>query len=262
MAQRRTRALLLVGHGSHYNADSGEPARLQAMEIRDRGIFDEVHTAFWKEEPALCHGLDVTCADDVFVVPFFISAGYFTEQVIPREMELKKGLNMRGKRRVIYCEPVGTHSAMTGVILNHAKTALQGSNVSLSKISLFIVGHGTTENKNSAAAVQAQVKVIRALNCFAQVEPAFMEEEPSHKTILARADQNHLIILPFFISDGLHSRQDIPCDIGFVKRGQVWENPVCFQGKTLWYTKAIGSDPQMADVILERVKEAEEKYGI
>jgi sirohydrochlorin cobaltochelatase len=87
MSKDGTRGLLLVGHGSHYNADSSDPARRQARVILERRLFDEVRLAFWKEEPALCHGLGVTCADEVFVVPFFISSGYFTEQVVRRSRD-------------------------------------------------------------------------------------------------------------------------------------------------------------------------------
>ena len=257
MSEKRTRGLLLVGHGSHYNADSSEPARRQAAAIRALGVFDEVRTAFWKEEPALCHGVDITSADDIFVVPFFISSGYFTEQVVPREMELMPGLNLRGDRRVFYVEPVGTHATMTEVLLHRAETALEGSGVAPSDVSLFIVGHGTSENENSSAAVHAQVTAIGQLRRFAQVEAALMEEEPSHKTILSRASRPNVVIVPFFISDGLHSREDIPCDIGFMKRGESWKNPVRFQGKTLWYTRAAGLDPRMTDVILERVREVQ-----
>ncbi len=197
------------------------------------------------------------------MVPFFISSGYFTEHVVPREMGLKKGLNRKEGRRIFYTEPVGTHPAMTQVLLHRAESAIEGpcrlarneARMEPSDVSLFIVGHGTTENENSAAAIHAQVEAIQNLGHFAEVQPAFMEEDPSHKTILVRAAKEKIVVVPFFISDGLHSREDIPCDIGFVKRGESWENPVRFRGKTLWYTRAVGSDPRMVDVILERVRE-------
>ncbi|MBV9463791.1 MAG: hypothetical protein JO317_06130, partial [Verrucomicrobiae bacterium] len=256
MSADSNHALVLAGHGSHYNADSSEPARALAEELRRRGLFAEVRTAFWKEQPGLCEILDTLASPEVHVVPFFISAGYFTEQVVPREMKLKPGWNEVGGRRVHYARPVGTHSEMTKVLLHRAETALGGA-VAESSVSLFIVGHGTTENENSAQAVHAQVDAISKLGRFAEVKPAFMEQEPTHHSILRSAASDRVLIIPFFISDGLHSREDIPADIGFAKRGAKWTNPVEFSGKTLWYTPAIGSDSRMAEVVLSRVAEGE-----
>lgn len=82
------RAVLLVGHGSHLNATSSAPIYQHSERIRCRGRYQEVRVAFWKEEPSLARALDGCDAGDVTVVPIFISAGYFTEQVIPREMRL------------------------------------------------------------------------------------------------------------------------------------------------------------------------------
>ena len=58
-------------------------------EISRRGIFGEVHCAFWKEEPSLRQVWHMIERDDVYVVPNFISEGYFTRTVIPRELELQ-----------------------------------------------------------------------------------------------------------------------------------------------------------------------------
>ena len=46
-------ALILVGHGSTVNPDSSAPTFDHAEEIARRGVFGEVHCAFWKEEPSL-----------------------------------------------------------------------------------------------------------------------------------------------------------------------------------------------------------------
>jgi len=35
-----------------------------------------------------------------------------------------------------------------------------------------------------------------------------------------------------------------------------WRNPTEKHGKRLWYTRSIGNEPHIADVILERVREA------
>src|SRR5580704_15697754 len=79
-------ALVLIGHGSTVNADSATPTYQHAEALRQRGIFAQVREAFWKQEPYVWQVLRGVFAPRVFIVPLFISEGYFTEEVIPREL--------------------------------------------------------------------------------------------------------------------------------------------------------------------------------
>src|SRR6266516_4072282 len=117
-------ALLIVAHGSTVNPDSSAPTLAHAAEIRRRKVFVDVGCAFWKEEPSLRDALflfDPETIREVYVVPNFISEGYFTQTVIPRELELKGRTTKRSNGQVWkYCEPVGSHSMMTDLLLNRA----------------------------------------------------------------------------------------------------------------------------------------------
>src|SRR6185503_14689633 len=108
-------ALVLVGHGSTLNPDSSGPTYQHADELRRRGIFAQVVECFWKLEPAICGVLRGVFASRVFVVPLFISEGYFTEEVIPRELGLRMDnqkdfgrIQQQGNQTIHYCGPVGT----------------------------------------------------------------------------------------------------------------------------------------------------------
>ena len=79
------------------------------------------------------------------------------------------------------------------------------------------------------------------------------------------AQAKNLVMVPFFISDGLHSYEDIPVMLGELerdvqerfRRGEpTWLNPTEKNGKRVWYAPSIGNEPRMADVIFERVREA------
>src|SRR5437870_3077968 len=118
-------ALLIVGHGSTVNPDSSAPSLAQAAAIRERGIFLAVACVFWKEEPSLRDALLLFPDQDireVYVVPNFISEGYFTQTVIPRELELNGRLTTRPNGQIWkYCDPVGNHPAMTELLLQRAR---------------------------------------------------------------------------------------------------------------------------------------------
>src|SRR5450432_3952276 len=141
----RDAALLLLGHGSTLNADSSAPTYQHAEELRRRNIFAEVHVAFWKEEPNFRQALRQTNRRQVYVVPNFISSGYFTEQIIPRELGLTGPVTHRDGQDIFYCQPVGLHPSMTEALLHRATEVVAASAETISDLAkttcLFICGH-------------------------------------------------------------------------------------------------------------------------
>jgi len=271
----RDAALVLIGHGSTLNAESSAPTYQHADELRRRKIFAQVIECFWKIEPSIGSVLRGVFAPRVFVVPLFISEGYFTEEVIPRELGLCgrdertfSRVQQRGAQTLHYCGPVGTHESMTDVLLARARDVVEKHPFPRAprpqETTLFIAGHGTGNNENSRKAIERQVELIRARNLFAAVHPVFMEEDPRVGDCYQVARTKDVVMVPFFISDGLHSYEDIPVMLGEpapkvqerLKTGQpTWRNPTEKHGKRLWYSASIGNEPHLADVILERVCE-------
>ncbi len=112
----------------------------------------------------------------IYIVPVFISEGYFTQTVIPRELELEGPLTRRDGMEIHYCDPVGSHPRMTEVLLHRAREI--APNIPTETTSLFIVGHGTDLNDNSAKAAKEQASRIRGLGKYAEVISSYMEEPP------------------------------------------------------------------------------------
>jgi sirohydrochlorin cobaltochelatase len=268
-------ALILVGHGSTLNGDSAAPTYQHADELRRRGVFGQVLEAFWKLEPGLSGVLRGVFLKRVFIVPLFISEGYFTDEVIPREM----GFCGNGEtdyprvreadgRTLYYCGPVGTHESMTDVLVARANDVVAANPFPLlppeKNRSVFIAGHGTGNNVKSRQAIEHQVGLIRELDRYADVHAIFMEEDPRIESCWELATTRNVVVVPFFISDGLHSFEDIPMMLGEPERvvrqrmaegRPTWRNPTERHGKRLWYSRSIGDEPHMADVIVERVRE-------
>jgi sirohydrochlorin cobaltochelatase len=135
----------------------------------------------------------------------------------------------------------------------------------LAETTLIIAGHGTEQNENSRKAIDYQVERIRALNLYPAVHAVFLEEEPRIARWHEFVQTKNAVILPFFISDGLHTQEDIPVLLGEPQRvvGQrlevgklPWKNPTRKQGKLVWYGQSVGTAAEMAEVILDRVREA------
>jgi len=264
--------LVVLGHGTTLNTESAAPVLQHAAELRRRRIFAEVREGFWKQEPNIKKVLAEIFTPRVFIVPFFISEGYFSTEIIPKELgfslpEIRK-LSIQNSE-LYYCSPVGSHDLMTKVILARAKEVTEKFPFPRlpknSDTTLLIAGHGTGRNANSHKAVERQVELIRAQKIYANVEAVFMEEPPFIKGCHENVKTKNIVLVPFFISDGLHTVEDIPVLLGEPDRvvkerlaaGQpTWRNPTERAGKLVWYSVSVGTEPQLADVILERVHEA------
>ncbi len=321
--------LILIGHGSTTNEQSAAPVYQHAAELRCRKIFAQVLEAFWKIEPKIGDVLKQVSAPRIFVVPLFISEGYFTEEAIPHELGLVPGacfqnpMGGTGLRPVVsgvppetvvgcaptfvstdkqqraasdeirrdagfdgrdaratisktrprnaslfYAKPIGTHASMTNVILARAREVAEKFPFPRAPkpkdTALFIAGHGTEQNENSRKSIERQVELIRAQNLYAEVHPLFIEEEPRIAKCYEMAAAKNFVIVPFFISDGMHVDEDIPILLGEPERivrqrlaegKPAWRNPTERNGKLVWYSRAVGTEPHIADVILERVRE-------
>jgi sirohydrochlorin cobaltochelatase len=268
--------LLIVAHGSTVNPDSSAPTLEHAAEIRRREIFAKVECAFWKEEPSLRDALflfDPESIREVYVVPNFISEGYFTQTVVPRELELNGEITTRSNGQIWrYCEPVGNHSLMTELLLQRARGV--APDVDPAETSLLIVAHGTDLNENSAVAAKREAEKIRALGKYAAVLNVYMEEAPLVSDWRKLTETPNVVVVPFFISEGLHSYEDIPRLLGMVvaavvdrgqpgslppatTHGEIFrQNPYAIDGRNLFYAPSIGTDPGVVDIIIEQANAA------
>jgi sirohydrochlorin cobaltochelatase len=64
-------------------------------------------------------------------------------------------------------------------------------------------------------------------------------------------------VVPLFVADGYHTQEDIPEDIGLTTDYRTgYDVPTTVDGHRVWYTGAVGTDPLVADVLLERARDA------
>ena len=267
-------ALVLIGHGSTVNQQSSRSVRRLAEELAARDLFAQVSIAFDLEEPRI---VDVSHIDAsrIIVVPITISEGRFTEETIPHRL----GLAVAGQsdydrvqeingRHMTYCYPIGTHPGMTQVLMECANNIVAQHPFPYvpkpAETALFIAGHGTKKNKNSRKSIEAQVNFIRTHSEYAEVRPVFMEEIPSIADCYTVTEARHMVVVPFFVSDGQHTLEDIPVLLGEpeatvkarLAAGQpTWNNPTERNGKLVWYASAVGSEAGLQEVVLERVRE-------
>ncbi|MFN8617163.1 MAG: CbiX/SirB N-terminal domain-containing protein [Dehalococcoidia bacterium] len=231
-------ALVLVGHGSHLNANSSAPVRSLAAEMRRRGGFDEVRTGYWKEEPSLARCLDGCEDPDIVVVPVFISNGYFTKTVIPREMRLDGPLTLRDGQAIRYTPPVGADPSLAEIVIERARETGATADDAIA-----VLGHGTRRDSESERNILAMASRVRASGQFAEAGAVFLDQEPDMRGLLDEFSARTIVVVPFFIADGWHVGQTIPADLALdgeeTRRG----------GRIVRYARPVGTHPAVAGVV-------------
>jgi len=271
-------ALVLVAHGSSKNSGSAEPAYGLAEAIRQTGQFAGVAVGFHQQEPRVSEIVGGLAWPRVFVVPLFVGEGYFTRRLLPQALGLAHDGPIdppvtvrRGALTLTYCAPVGTHPGVTDLLLARARDTVQqhpGSRApGPEELTLFLAGHGTRRTADSRRAVERHVERVRRRGLYAAVQALFLEDDPPIAACYQLAPTRGLVVVPVFISDGLHVAEDLPVLLGEpahsvqarLARGEPpWLNPTERQGKLVWYAPGLGGDPLLGRIVLQRVREAAE----
>src|SRR3712207_6450045 len=197
------------------------------------------------------HVLDTFEAEDVCVVPAFISEGYFTQQVIPRELGLAGPVTHMGGKTVRYAGPLGTFEGMADVILERAEDLLEDKEMSPRRRALVLLGHGTDLNKNSGGVIYLNADRIRARNLYDLVEVGFLDQEPEISEVVENSEAENVVLIPVFIAEGWHTRETSPEDLGLTGEVTVRSD------KTIYYGAPVGTHLSMAGLIAARARESE-----
>jgi sirohydrochlorin cobaltochelatase len=144
---------------------------------------------------------------------------------------------------------------MTEHLLERAREIAPG--VTEGEAALLIVAHGTSLNDNSAVAAKEQAEKIRDRGRYAEVLNVYMEESPLVSDWASLTGSKNVVVVPFFISDGLHSYEDIPALLGI--EGRSGGSAHQLQGRSLFYSTAIGTDSRFAEVIIEQARAFDRK---
>lgn len=216
-------SLLLVAHGSTRHPAAADGLYRIAKRLEPR--FAHVDVAFWRQEPMLAaeHLRDGT----VYVVPYFAGLGKHTEQLIPER------LGLPGRPGIIYCPPVGCHPALPGLIHRRALAVAENP----ADTSLLLIGHGSREG-GANRTPEAIAEALRILGDFAEVVTAYLEQAPFAADWRRLVHFPKVVAQPLLLSAGMHASEDLP--------------PL-FEGSDALLLQGIGSDEEIAALILDQI---------
>lgn len=248
-----TTALILAGHGSHISPETAGVVWAQVDRLRAMGVADEVTAAFWKEGPSF-HGVFKTLvATDITVIPVFTARGYFTQTVIPTEMSLIGPITLRDGRTIRYTATLGDHPGMARIVRRSAEDGVRELGEAPERLAIAILGHSTRREPHSREATEARAAEIRALGLAGEVLALYLDDSPGIEEIYERTTAPGIVAVPYFLAPGSHTTIDIPGRLG-LQPGQTSGE---IGGRRVIYTRPVGIDDSLTDMILDLAREAD-----
>ncbi len=114
---------------------------------------------------------------------------------------------------------------------------------------VVIFGHGSRAPEHNLG-LQQVTAMVKQLTEF-PVECAYMENcQPDLATLIRNAVAQgfvRFVIMPFFLFKGIHVAEDVPKEIAAIKAE--------FPGIEIVFSRHLGADPKLAQIVLERVRE-------
>ena len=271
MSQTRTSidssevTLVLAAHGSPVDRRVNDDIVAVAKRLEEVGGWREVVTAFHYGEPGYSESLHRVSSKFAVVVPLMTSEGHFYERV---KQTFATTARDQIDLRLVVSRAIGTHHQVAEVISKRIKSLVARFAWSSIDVGVLLIGHGSRRHSNSRTAT---LELAEQLNNFWQSEEAtnlikpaiaFIDDDPSIKSVAASIKQNRLVVIPFLISNGPHARVDVPAALGLGKKENASEPwLVDHNGKQLVIDLPFGSLPDIEKLITQRAQEALQSFG-
>lgn len=121
---------------------------------------------------------------------------------------------------------------------------------------IILLGHGSRARVDEAN--QLLVEMVALLKDRVQADailPAWMNSKsgrPGLREVAGRLAEDgftEIIVAPWFLTSGLHIREDIPAILEELEE--------CYPQVKFAMAKPLGADPRIADILVERIREVE-----
>lgn len=243
--------LILAAHGSHISPDTAGIVWSYIDQLRQWGVADEITACFWKESPAFNQVLDTLESDEIVVVPVFTATGYFSQTVIPAEMNLTGPFTHRAGRTIHYTRTIGEHPYLNQIVRQRIADVIEQAQLDENDIAIAVIGHGTPRSKQSQDAARQQAAQLRDHFASSEIVSVYLDDEPSIPSIYQTTQSPVIIAVPFFLAPGSHVTQDVPQALGLAPN----EVTATVQGRRVYYTPPIGTHDVICHIIVELARE-------
>ncbi|MZR29060.1 CbiX/SirB N-terminal domain-containing protein [Sneathiella litorea] len=244
-------SVMIVAHGSSVSEDAQDAARQHALTLQQSNRYGRVDICFLVRG----HTPPYLPSGEIFLLPFFMSNGYFVTQRIPELFELEEGYRIEPERKVLLCDALGIDPELAGIISTMAGDVCHEQGYSPSGIHLVLVAHGSEKSTASAEATFLQQQAVDRRGEFAKVSSTFLNQSPHLEEWLCEQPEKGppIVLIGLFAADGPHASEDVPGAISTWRHRTGSKLPVHYAG-------AIGTRPEIVRLIQQSISRCAAKF--
>ena len=252
-------SLVLAAHGSLAAENSNQPlhdlADSIAIALESRSAsrnFEIVSPAFLNGQPTMSNVLQSLPPGDVVVVPVMTSQGYYMQKLPGKFAE-----NNNAEQFRLWMTPVvGMHHSIPNRIQGRIARLLAKYELAISETTVVVVGHGTRRNPSSGQSTIDLANTLALHFPGLNFETAFLDQDPTVHQIAANIETPNTLVIPFLISRGPHSTEDVPQAFGLPSGPDIQFPLVKGDNGLCICDLPVGMYPDIAEVCLELADDA------
>jgi sirohydrochlorin ferrochelatase len=250
------KALLIVDRGSR------EPDVKQELEqicllAKQRSDYCCVDYSFLEVVPPyIAEGISQCVAEGagfISIMPYFLYPGMKLKDTVKQSARISRDKNIK----LVITKPLSYHPVMIQLIkdrINQLKMS-KGISCADNECDVVLIGHGSSD-KNAHDAFVYAAKAIAPY--YRNVEFCFLElDRPNIEEGIGRAVAGNpqvVLVVPYFLHRGAHIKRDVVNDLNEALDKYNFQNA--------YISQHLGVDEKLVDIILERAREVEKRFGI
>lgn len=237
-------SVIIIAHGSSRSDGAQEAAMEHALTLRQSNRYGTVDFFFLARDQAIP---DLP-SGEIFLLPFFMSNGYFVTRRIPELFNLTDGRRIGGGRRLFQCEALGTDPELAGILSAMVRDICRENSYRMADVHVVLVAHGSEKSCASADAAYLQQRAVEARGEFGDVSVAFLSQSPFLDEWLAAISENGppLVLVGLFAAEGPHAAEDVPGAI------ENWRKKLA-SARAVHYAGAVGARPEIVRLIQQSI---------
>jgi sirohydrochlorin ferrochelatase len=250
------KALLIVDRGSR------EPdVRQELHEIcslaKSRAGYDYADYCFLEVlPPFIAEGISrctSSGAGFITVMPYFLYPGMKLKDTVKQSAMLGRDR----KLKMAITKPLSYHPMMAQLIVDRINELKKDKGISYpdKECDVVLIGHGSSD-KNARDAFIYTTNAIRPY--YRNVHFCFLElDHPSIEEGIGQAvawDPKVILMMPYFLHRGTHIKTDVIKDVNAALEKHGFKNA--------FMARHLGVDEKLVDLVVERAKEVERRFGV
>ncbi len=233
-------SLVIVGHGSSVSDGAHDAAMQHAMTLRQSHRYGAVEVRFLAKQTTTAE----LPKGEVFLLPFFMSDGFFVKKRIPEEFGLTKGERREEERHLYLCDALGVDPELSDIITTMGREICTEQGWKAKQTHLLLIAHGSEKSPASEQATLLQRDAVEGSGRFQSVTSAFLNQSPTLPDKLQdlAGKGGPVVIVGLFAAEGPHATEDVPAEIArWREMGQDHE--------AVQYAGVVGVRPEIVKLI-------------